>query len=190
MDKVLDRLEKFIQPTSGPSQQPNQLTRVLLGLSPPSDPSPLSSPIVFFDPNLNPSQRAAVQFALEANEVACIHGPPGTGKTWTLVEIVRQLVASRPPAASDTGGVGRDAHPKKILICGASNLAVDNILERLLLLPEQLNVTRVGHPARVMRGGPDGGRMLEAALEVRAGRSDEVRLLAVSGVGRQLMGWF
>lgn len=60
-------------------------------------------------------------------------------------------------------------------MCGASNLSVDNILERLLALPpgdkgERLRATRIGHPARVM--GHAG--VLEATLDAKAGRSDQV----------------
>jgi DNA polymerase alpha-associated DNA helicase A len=183
MDKALHQLEKaMIPPTSSsstsPSSQsphaPSQLARVLLGLCPPSEPFPSPTPLTFFDLNLNDSQRAAVKFALDAQEVACIHGPPGTGKTWTLVEIVRQLV--------NRGNRNDDSiadRPRKILICGASNLSVDNILERLLALPEKLNVTRVGHPARVMTGGVEGAKILDATLEVRASRSDQASLFCI-----------
>lgn len=53
------------------------LMRVLLGMSKPSDKVPVQD-LKFFDEALNPSQQAAVRFALEAAEVACIHGPPGS----------------------------------------------------------------------------------------------------------------
>jgi DNA polymerase alpha-associated DNA helicase A len=53
-----------------------KLVEVLLGISAPSERTPLEN-IVFFDPTLNDSQKATVKFALEAPEVACIHGPPG-----------------------------------------------------------------------------------------------------------------
>ena len=53
-----------------------KLVEVLLGISAPSEKIPLEN-MVFFDPNLNDSQKAAVKFALESPEVACIHGPPG-----------------------------------------------------------------------------------------------------------------
>lgn len=174
MEKILDQLENIVVPssTSASSQSPSQLVRVLLGLSELSEPVSLSNPITFYDQNLNPSQQAAVKFALEASEVACIHGPPGTGKTWTLVEIIRQLVGrTDTPLARSV----ESARPAKVLICGASNLAVDNILERLLALPEHLDLTRIGHPARVMTSGVQGQKMLEATLEVQAGRSDQVR---------------
>lgn len=53
-----------------------KLVEVLLGISVPSEKIPIEN-IVFFDPTLNDSQKAAVKFALQSPEVACIHGPPG-----------------------------------------------------------------------------------------------------------------
>ena len=80
---------------------------------------------------LNPPQLDAVSFALSAKDVAIIHGPPGTGKTTTLAELIYQAVQSG----------------NKVLACAPSNTAVDNLLEKLVaLLPA---VVRVGHPARV-----------------------------------------
>jgi len=84
-----------------------------------------------FDQTLDESQRAAVRFALAAHDVALVHGPPGTGKTTTLVEIVRRAVGRR-----DT-----------VLVCAPSNTAVDLLLERLL--DRGVNAVRLGHPARV-----------------------------------------
>ncbi|KAF8128688.1 AAA domain-containing protein [Boletus edulis] len=169
MDKAIDYLEKIAIPsTRKPGDTTNyelsSLVRVLLGISPPSKPSKLGD-ITLFDKSLNQSQKVAIRFALEAQEVACIHGPPGTGKTHTLIEIIRQLT-SNPP----------DQKPVRVLVCGASNLSVDNILERLLALPPPekgkgvpLKVTRIGHPARVMARED----VLNATLEIKAGRSDQ-----------------
>ena len=89
----------------------------------------------------------------------------GTGKTHTLIEVIRQLTTVTPS----------NPKPLRLLVCGASNLSVDNILERLLALPapengKKLKVTRVGHPARVMNQE----EVLEATLEVKASRSDQV----------------
>ena len=81
---------------------------------------------------LDESQRAAVRFALDAHDVAIIHGPPGTGKTTTLVELIRQAVARR----------------EKVVACAPSNLAVDNLLERLIAAG--VRAVRLGHPARVL----------------------------------------
>ncbi|SMP39566.1 DNA helicase, putative [Neorhodopirellula lusitana] len=84
-----------------------------------------------FRTELNPPQRDAVAFALLADDFAILHGPPGTGKTTTLAEIIAQAV--------DRG--------ERVLACAASNTAVDNLLERMQrLIPY---VVRVGHPARV-----------------------------------------
>lgn len=137
---------------------------VLLGITQPSKPVSLPS-ITFFDESLNESQKAAVKFTLESPEVACIHGPPGTGKTHTLIEIIRQLTSVTPT----------NSKPQRLLVCGASNLSVDNILERLLALPavekaDKLKVTRVGHPARVMAHQG----VLESTLDAKAGRSEQV----------------
>lgn len=65
-------------------------------------------------------------------------------------------------------------------MCGASNLSVDNILERLLALPpgdkgEKLRMTRIGHPARVM--SHEG--VLDATLDAKAGRSDQVEFILI-----------
>jgi ATP-dependent RNA/DNA helicase IGHMBP2 len=80
---------------------------------------------------LNESQREAIRFALSAADLAIIHGPPGTGKTTSVVEFIRQAVA----------------RGEKVLACAPSNTAVDNLLERLAAVGQR--VVRVGHPARV-----------------------------------------
>lgn len=161
------------------------VVRVLMGISEVSGSEKINN-ITFFDESLNQSQRDAIKFAMESKEVACIHGPPGkhffgtrdvrkwaftgrtlagTGKTHTLIEIIRQLTSVTPA----------NPKPLRLLICGASNLSVDNILERLLALPAptnggKLKITRVGHPARVMAHGG----VLDATLEIKASRSDQV----------------
>jgi len=82
--------------------------------------------------HLNPSQQEAVEFALSSEDLAIIHGPPGTGKTTTVVELIRQAVANG----------------ERVLACAPSNMAVDNLLERLVNAGEQ--PVRLGHPARVL----------------------------------------
>jgi len=111
------------------------LRAVLLGETPAR-----FQPVVSLSPtaaDLNPSQQMAIAHALAAEDVAIIHGPPGTGKTTAVVELIRQAVQ----------------RGEKVLACAPSNLAVDNIFERLLALPELAtgaNVVRIGHPARVL----------------------------------------
>lgn len=81
---------------------------------------------------LDESQKAAVDHALRAEHLAVIHGPPGTGKTTTVIELIRQAVR----------------RGERVLACAPSNLAVDNLLERLVAAGEK--VIRIGHPARVL----------------------------------------
>ena len=81
---------------------------------------------------LDDSQTEAVDHCLRAKDVAIIHGPPGTGKTTTVVELIRQAIR----------------RGEKVLACAPSNLAVDNLLERLLAGGEK--AIRIGHPARVL----------------------------------------
>ncbi|MEA1994175.1 MAG: IGHMBP2 family helicase [Euryarchaeota archaeon] len=83
------------------------------------------------NPSLNRTQKKTVKRALSSERIHLIHGPPGTGKTTTLIEIILQLIKRN----------------KTVLVTAASNKAVDNILE--FLLEYDVDVVRVGHPARV-----------------------------------------
>ncbi len=107
-----------------------ELRDVLLGRRPGEFEREQEEPAL--DPGLNEAQQQAVRFALSARDVALIHGPPGTGKTTAVVELIRRAVR----------------HGEKVLACAPSNLAVDNIFERLLAAGER--AVRLGHPARVM----------------------------------------
>ncbi|KAJ2219450.1 hypothetical protein IW143_002678, partial [Coemansia sp. RSA 520] len=113
------------------AQRP-ELHHVLFGTSAPSFDK---SQVAFLDESLNESQRQAVQRAVDAHNVALIHGPPGTGKTHTVVECVRQLVARK----------------QRVLVCGPSNVAVDNLVERLARVRD-IRLVRLGHPARILPG--------------------------------------
>jgi len=86
-----------------------------------------------FDRSLNASQRKAVAKALGSPDFFLIHGPFGTGKTRTLVELIRQEVE----------------RGNKVLATAESNVAVDNIVNRLS--EAGINVVRVGHPSRVSK---------------------------------------
>lgn len=81
--------------------------------------------------HLNNSQNEAVQKGLNSNSVSVIHGPPGTGKTTTLIELIRELCKKE----------------NQLLVCAPSNTAVDLIVEKLDDLG--IEVLRIGNPARV-----------------------------------------
>ncbi len=80
---------------------------------------------------LNDSQLEALNKMLQAEDVAFIHGPPGTGKTTTLVEVIRQTIKAE----------------RQVLVSAPSNAAVDLLVDKLS--EQGLNVVRIGHPARV-----------------------------------------
>ena len=82
-------------------------------------------------PQLNLSQNRAVRKVLAAKDVAIIHGPPGTGKTTTLVQAIRLTLQNE----------------KQVLVCAPTNTAVDLLCEKLN--EQGINVLRLGHPARV-----------------------------------------
>ena len=82
-------------------------------------------------PWLNASQQEAIQHVVEAQEVAIVHGPPGTGKTTTLVEAVIETLERE----------------TQVLVCAPSNAAVDWISEQLAR--RGVNVLRVGNPLRM-----------------------------------------
>ena len=90
--------------------------------------------IAYIDENLNDSQKEAIENALSCENFFLIHGPFGTGKTRTLVELISQET--------------RQGH--KVLATAESNAAVDNILERLMD-NKKLTLTRLGHPQRVSK---------------------------------------
>ncbi len=105
-----------------------QLREILLGEREPRFSQPFDGE---FSKSLNASQQEAIRFALAAEDLAIIHGPPGTGKTTTVVELILEAVR----------------RGQKVLACAPSNTAVDNLLERLIA--SGCRVVRLGHPARV-----------------------------------------
>ncbi|KAM6539615.1 hypothetical protein FALCPG4_001400 [Fusarium falciforme] len=132
MNQTMEKLQKMTE------SEYSSFIRVLFGLS---SPSPVAQDLTqdenvgqidWFDPTLNDSQKDAIRFALASREVALIHGPPGTGKTHTLIELILQMIK-----------LGQ-----RILVCGPSNISVDNIVERLS--PHKVPILRLGHPARLL----------------------------------------
>lgn len=104
-----------------------RLIRILTGTAQPGSVYP-SAPVS--TGKLNPSQSAAVQAILETDDICIVHGPPGTGKTTTLVEAIR-----------------RAAEKGQLLVTAPSNAAVDLLTEKLQAAGVQ--TVRVGNPARV-----------------------------------------
>lgn len=154
MNQTMTRLQEFGE------QDLTPFMRVLFGQSSPTPlPSDLNDPsnplheLELNDPSLNDSQREAVKFALASREVALIHGPPGTGKTHTLVELILQLLKQN----------------LRILVCGPSNISVDNIVERLA--PHKVKMVRLGHPARLLPS------VLNHSLEVLTRTSEAAALV-------------
>ncbi|MEM1327034.1 MAG: AAA domain-containing protein [Bacteroidota bacterium] len=105
-----------------------ELRDILLGVRPPQ--LTLSPPKVDI-PHLNEAQQQAVGEIIAAKDVALVHGPPGTGKTTTLVHAIKKLCETE----------------RSVLVTAPSNAAVDLLTERLAAL--ELNVVRIGNISRV-----------------------------------------
>jgi superfamily I DNA and/or RNA helicase len=116
-------------------------------------------------PYLNPTQEDAVNQVLRAKDVAIVHGPPGTGKTTTLVEAIRETLMRE----------------SQVLVCAQSNMAVDWISEKLV--DRGINVLRIGNPTRV------NDKMLSFTYERRfEAHPDYPHLWAIRKAIRELRG--
>ena len=114
-------------------------------------------------PWLNPTQERAVNEVLWAKDVAIVHGPPGTGKTTTLVEAINETLMRE----------------SQVLVCAQSNMAVDWISEKLV--DRGINVLRIGNPTRV------NDKMLGFTYERRfESHPDYPQLLAIRKAIREL----
>ena len=114
-------------------------------------------------PWLNPTQERAVNEVLWAKDVAIVHGPPGTGKTTTLVEAINETLMRE----------------SQVLVCAQSNMAVDWISEKLV--DRGINVLRIGNPTRV------NDKMLGFTYERRfESHSDYPQLWAIRKAIREL----
>jgi DNA polymerase alpha-associated DNA helicase A len=125
MNQTMGRLQKM------KPDEYSTFVRVMFGLTSPSPVPEDLEAVEWIDPSLNDSQKGAIMFALASREVALIHGPPGvsspfpslivtdhclqTGKTHTLIELILQMLKQN----------------LRVLVCGPSNISVDNIVERL-----------------------------------------------------------
>ena len=114
-------------------------------------------------PFLNVSQERAVNEVLRAKDVAVVHGPPGTGKTTTLVEAIYETLRRE----------------NQVLVCAQSNMAVDWISEKLV--DRGINVLRIGNPTKV------NDKMLSFTYERRfESHPDYPQLWAIRKTIRQL----
>ncbi len=114
-------------------------------------------------PWLNASQEKAVNEILRAKDVAIVHGPPGTGKTTTLVEAINETLMRE----------------SQVLVCAQSNMAVDWISEKLI--DRGVSVLRIGNPTRV------NDKMLEFTYERRfEAHADYPQLWAIRKAIREL----
>ncbi len=107
-----------------------ELRDVLLGARPARFREPQADDL-FYPSALNDSQLAAVRHVVTAQDVAIIHGPPGTGKTTTLVQAILETIRRE----------------RRVLVCAPSNTAVDLLTEKLA--ERGVNVIRLGNPSRV-----------------------------------------
>uniref|UniRef100_A0A8C7JXG6 DNA-binding protein SMUBP-2 n=1 Tax=Oncorhynchus kisutch TaxID=8019 RepID=A0A8C7JXG6_ONCKI len=153
-DVTYKRMKKALNTLNGYSSGPaSDLISVLFGYS---EPGSIAQPndLSFLNSGLDESQRQAVSFALSQREVAVIHGPPGTGKTTTVVEIILQVVK----------------RGQKVLCCAGSNVAVDNLVERLA--KAKAKVLRLGHPARLLES------IQKHSLDAVLAHSDNTNIIA------------
>ncbi|MEM8525831.1 MAG: AAA domain-containing protein [Bacteroidota bacterium] len=147
--RTYEEMEKALKKvTKASSNRLAELRDILLGyrkaqaLPPPPD---------LALPQLNASQVAAVQQIIATKDISIVHGPPGTGKTTTLVHAIKELCKTE----------------STILVTAPSNAAVDLLTERIAAL--ELNVLRIGNISRVDES------ILQHTLEVRISNHIENR---------------
>ncbi|WP_440998433.1 IGHMBP2 family helicase [Fodinibius sp. SL11] len=129
-DITYQRMNEALEKLQGATGRSDTLRNIIVGISDP--PKPKKAEVdKWFNHKLNESQQEAVSYSLGAKDFHLIHGPPGTGKTTTVIEVIEQAVANG----------------QKVLATAASNIAVDNMLD--FLLDRGVKAVRVGHPARV-----------------------------------------
>ena len=122
------------------------------GPLPAAEQGPLEAPVVLPE-SFNPAQRQAARVAWDRGPLTLLHGPPGTGKTTVLVEIIRGFVAAG----------------ERVLACAPSNAAVDVLAERCDAAG--LRVVRLGHPIRI------GDAVLGRSLDVLTEADPEFKLV-------------
>lgn len=117
---------------------------------------------------LNSEQREAVMSALRAKDLAVVHGPPGTGKTHTIVAYILAEVE----------------RGNRVLVVAPSNVAVDNVAERLAGSAAKLKFVRAGHPARIIPSVSKYGLEAQLLKTEEAGLAKDIRTELASLEGR------
>lgn len=123
--RMLNALDKF-------NSTDNRLIDIILNVDSPQKSK--STEIRFLDYRLNEYQKEAVLEALSARDLYLIHGPPGTGKTSTISEVILQEALRK----------------NKVIATADSNIAVDNILSNISK-HESFKIVRIGHPSRISK---------------------------------------
>jgi len=126
-----------------------ELVKVFLGEQGPS----FGKSIDIRHPNLNDRQNEALNLISRAKDVGLVHGPPGTGKTTTLVEAIKDTVSNE----------------KQVMVAAASNAAVDLLAEKLT--QQGIRVLRIGHPARVTE------EVVASTIDARLAQHNDAKLL-------------
>lgn len=153
-DVTYKRLTRALNSLNGYRGGPAaHLISVLFGYSEPGTLTQQNA-LDWINNGLDNSQKEAVSFALSQKDVAIIHGPPGTGKTTTVVEVILQAVKQ----------------DQKVLCCAPSNVAVDNLVERLA--KSKAKVLRLGHPARLLES------VQKHSLDAVVAQSDSSNIIA------------
>ncbi|HTN05305.1 AAA domain-containing protein [Agriterribacter sp.] len=150
-DNSYDEMQNALKLVQTLSEKPQEghLIKILTG----EKPATFETSVTHFGSTvLNDSQQAAVHKIVSANELAIVHGPPGTGKTTTLVQAVKALI--------------QQDH-QQVLVVAPSNTAVDLLTEKLS--DEGLDVLRVGNPARVSE------RLMSLTLDSRVAEHNSMK---------------
>lgn len=130
-----------------------ELRQVLLGKKMAEKLAPEDIPEYYKIESLNDSQNLAIRNILAAKDIAIVHGPPGTGKTTTLVDAVKLTLQNE----------------RQVLVAAPSNTAVDVLTERLAA--KGLKVLRIGNPARVSE------ELMQYSLEAQVAQHSDYRIL-------------